>query len=286
MVMTQTICQGRLTLNQNFPVSVADIIGATHIYFVQYKGNKISLYNGSTWDDFTFNVITFNLSGLTSGLPYDLFIYNNMGVPTLESKAWFNNNARLVNLKYQDGILVDGNDETRRFVGTFYTTSSSTTEDSKAKRFLWNYYNQVPYEDFRNDPSDLWQCSGNGVWSAVNDGNPTWKHEFVTGWAVISGVEYPIKAEAYIACTAGYVFAIALDGTSPSRANGAWACPQTGINPNVSNYVGMPSMGYHFLQVCQSSYGSAVMTAWGDNTGVFGNGITAINSGFKTSGVR
>lgn len=137
------ICDGRLTLTTLTPVTTADVTGATNIFWTPYTGNRVSLYNGTSWATLTFAEITIPLGTITSGLPYDIFVYNNSGVITCEILAWNNTTTRTTGLVLQDGILSKSGATTRRYLGTFYTTSTTQTEDSIAKRYLWNYYNRV-----------------------------------------------------------------------------------------------------------------------------------------------
>lgn len=75
-------------------------------------------------------------------------------------------------LTTQNGVLVRTGDAQQRYVGTLRTTGTTTTEDSRSKRFLWNYSNQEErtliksdYEDHtvQNvavNPSRVWQETG------------------------------------------------------------------------------------------------------------------------------
>lgn len=136
------MCEGRLTLTSGTAVTVGDVTGATNVYFTPYGGNRISLYTGSAWEIVEFAETTEALGTLTSGLNYDVFGYNNGGTLDLEKVAWTNDTTRATALVLQDGVLVKSGATTRRFLGTFRTTSTTATEDSVTKRFLSNYYNR------------------------------------------------------------------------------------------------------------------------------------------------
>lgn len=134
----------RLTLSTGVPVTTTDVAAATTVYCCPYKGNRIALYDGSGWNVRTSAEFSLALGTLTSGLPYDVFCYDNAGVPTLEFLAWTNTTTRATALAYQDGILSKTGALTRRYLGTFYTISTTQTADSKTVgRFLYNYYNRV-----------------------------------------------------------------------------------------------------------------------------------------------
>lgn len=135
----------RLTLTTVVPVTTGDVTGATTIYCTPYKGNRISLYDGANWNTRTSAEFSLALGTLTSGLPYDVFCYDNAGVPTLEFLAWTNTTTRATALAYQNGVLSKSGALTRRYLGTFVTTSTTQTENSAANRYLQNYYNRVLY---------------------------------------------------------------------------------------------------------------------------------------------
>jgi hypothetical protein len=142
---TGLVAEGRLTLTSGTPVTTADVTGATSIYFAPYDGNRIALYDGSSaWNVRTFTQITIALGTLTDAKPYDLFAYDNSGTVTFDSPvAWTNSTTRATALTTQDGVLVKTGATTRRYIGTFFTTATTTTEDSGAKRFVWNYYHRA-----------------------------------------------------------------------------------------------------------------------------------------------
>lgn len=134
----------RLTLTTSTPVTTADVFGGVTIYCTPYKGNRISLYDGTNWTIRNSSEFSLSIGTLTSNLPYDVFCYDNAGIPTLEFTPWNTTATRVTGLSYQDGILVKSGATTRRYLGTFLTVSTTQVEDSIAKRYLWNYYNRVP----------------------------------------------------------------------------------------------------------------------------------------------
>jgi hypothetical protein len=142
------VCEGRLTLDNTAPVTTSDVTGATSVYFMPYNGNRIALFDGTGWRKYQFTTLTLALGTLTSGLPYDVFIYDNAGTLTLELLAWTNGTTRATALVFQDGVYCKTGALTRRYLGTFYTTSTTQTEDSGLNRLLWNMYNRVPRQGY------------------------------------------------------------------------------------------------------------------------------------------
>jgi hypothetical protein len=137
------LCQGRLTLTSGVPVTTADVTAAAAVYWTPFRGNRVALWNGSAWVVDAFAETALPLGTLTAGLPYDVFAYDVAGVPALEQLAWTNATTRATAVTFQDGVACKAGDKTRRYLGTFYTTSTTTTEDSALNRNLANYYNRV-----------------------------------------------------------------------------------------------------------------------------------------------
>jgi hypothetical protein len=138
------ICDGRLTLESGVPISTTDQTSKTTIFFTPYQGNAISLYDGSQWKYLHFAETSVSLGTLIANTNYDIFAYDNSGTLALEiGPAWTNDTTRSTAIVLQDGIYVRSGSTTRRYLGTFRTVTTTTTESSLSRRFLWNFYNQV-----------------------------------------------------------------------------------------------------------------------------------------------
>lgn len=159
----------RLTLTSGVPVTSSDVTSAASIFLSPFKGSRIALYNGSAWNIRTSAQLSIALGTLVSGTTYDVFVFDNAGVPTLElSAAWSNSTPGSAAIfasgpfatvrPTQDGVYVKSTngtaiDATRRYVGSFTTTSTTTTEDSRANRHLYNYYNRTDRSMVRQETS-------------------------------------------------------------------------------------------------------------------------------------
>ena len=163
-------CEGRLTLTSGTPVTTADVTNATSIYFSPFRGNRIALYDGSSsWNMRTFSELTLALGTLTANLPYDIFAYDNSGTVALRSAvAWTNTTTRATALTTQNGCLVKTGATTDRYLGTFYTSSTTQTQDSATQRFLWNYYNRVRKPMSCTDGTDSWTYTTT-TWRQANN---------------------------------------------------------------------------------------------------------------------
>jgi hypothetical protein len=236
----------------------ADMIAKTTIYFTPYQGNSISIYDGSHWMLHTFSELSLPLGTLVADTNYDVFIYSNAGSATLEmGAAWTTATARAGTLVLQDGIWVKGGATTRRYLGTFRTTSTTTTEDSMVKRFIWNASNRVRREMLFIDAVQHVYDGGNRQWH----GSATSQVAFVTGLE-----EDPISVSLFgstsivPATPASYnVVGIGLDSTSAFyrqiQTYAAGQIGQFGIAGSVA-----PQIGYHVLNLLQSTVAQGAVT--------------------------
>ncbi|KAA3644568.1 MAG: hypothetical protein DWQ07_14205 [Chloroflexi bacterium] len=143
--------EARLTLESFVPVSTTDQLAKTTLYLTPYKGDQVSLYSGSAWALHDLTEISIAIPA-TTNTPYDVFLYDNSGTLTLELVAWTDTANRATALATQDGVYVKTGDATRRYVGNILTTSvSGQCEKSTAFLYVWNYYNRVPIDLFKDD---------------------------------------------------------------------------------------------------------------------------------------
>jgi hypothetical protein len=181
----------------------------------------------------------------------------------------------------QDGRYCKSGDKTRLYLGTFRTTSTTTTEDSAGgtasqvggKRFLWNYYNRVERLAAVIDTTDNWNyttatirqanaAAGNKVeWVIGLVEEALHAHLIVTAYMGnnSSGGKVGVGADsitAFSGLSAGVFNANA--GATYAAASGA--------------YRGLPSIGYHFYAWCEAGAG-ATCAFFGDNGGAHQSGL-------------
>jgi hypothetical protein len=156
VAINRASCQGRLTLTSNVPVTTSDVTAATTIYFTPFLGNELGLHTGTTWVAYEFSQVSIAVPATTATM-YDLFYDYNDGTPILAALAWTNDTTRAVSLTTEDGIYVKTGDTQQRYLGSFRTTGvSGQTEDSVAKRYLWNYYHRTPRPLRVTDATNSW----------------------------------------------------------------------------------------------------------------------------------
>lgn len=293
LLADNAIIDGRLTLTTGVPVTNTDVTGATSVFWAPYRGNRVALYNGATWNLRTFSQSSIAVPSTTTSM-YDIFLFDNAGVPTLElSAAWtsdtaiFGSGTFTTTRPTQDGVYVKSTngttvDATRRYIGTIRTTGvSGQTEDSGAKRYLSNYYNKVPR------PMRILEATATWVYSTA-----TWRQarasaanqlDFVIGYPEVS-VKAHVQANA--ANDAGGVNAfvgIGLDSTTAPVAGtllsgqGGWAASETA--PLTSSVILSPAIGRHTLAWLEIATATGNTTWTGVSGTTFQSGIEGELSG-------
>lgn len=155
------VVEGRLTLTSAVAVTSSDVTGAGTVYYTPYKGTHIALYDtgASVWGLHAFSQISITVPS-TTHTNYDVFLYLSSGSVVAETVAWSNDTTRATALALQNGVYVKSGNAARRYVGSFRTTAvSGQCEDSREKRFVWNYYNRVARPLMRTESTVSWSYS-------------------------------------------------------------------------------------------------------------------------------
>lgn len=245
-----SVCEGRLTTETGVAVSTSDRTAQATIYFTPFRGNRMGVYTGSQWSIRTFAELSLSLSGLTTAKPYDVFVYDNAGTLTLEALVWTNDTTRATSLTTQDGILVKSGATTRRYLGTFYTTATGQTEDSAAKRMVWNAYNRVSRPMRRNESTDSWSYA-TASWRQAR-AQAANQIEFVVGLAedeVAASVTCTITPSS--ASAVNGAVAVGFDSTTAPASGSHWIFVNgltTGLLAGLyGSYRFNPAVGRHYL---------------------------------------
>lgn len=262
-------CEGRITLTTALPVTTADVLAATTVRFTPYKGNRCAFFDGSTWIPATFSELSLALGADAADTNYDLFYFDNAGVRTLERLAWTNATTRATALVLQDGVWVKTGVTTRKYLGTYRTTGVvGQTEDSYAKRFVWNFYNRVPRGMRVLEPTNTWTYTTNTTRQA--NGSTVNQLAFVVGIAEV-WVKARIKAFASNATVTQVLqIGVGVDSTTTITPN------NIGIDARLTNagaitalettYEEYSALGFHFWAWLENDTTATGTTTWyGDN---------------------
>jgi hypothetical protein len=264
-VLAQIPC-GRLTLTTGTPVTTSDVTAAETIFYTPFKGNTIALFDGTNWKQFAFSELSIDVPDATQ--MNDVFVYDNAGTVTLELTAWTNETTRATALTTQNGVLVKTGALTRRYVGSFYSTTAGNgqTEDSLAKRYVWNYYNRVRKTMRVVEATNTWSYS-TATYRQANASTAN-QLDYVQGVS-----EDPVSAEvlAIAANTNANVslrVGVGVDSTSANSAQIVELNTTQVANQPLgfgARYEGFPGVGRHFLAWLEHSAATATTTWIGDN---------------------
>lgn len=268
---------GRLTLETGVPVSTTDQSAKTSVFFTPFGCNRIALYDGtSEWNLRTFNEITISAVGCTANKPYDVFMFDSAGTVTSEILVWSSTSARATALVLQNGIYVKTGATTRRYVGSFYCNASGgQTDDSLAKRYVFNADNRRPRELRRLETTSSWPYTTNAFHQA--NGSPLNQVEIMNGLPEESMVLTANGIASNSAAGAGATTLITAIGEDVTNA--VVAGSTTGLVSAVGTneqqqMVAMlnkaPAVGYHFYAWLEFSVVTGTTTWYGAGSNVTG----------------
>lgn len=253
---------GRLTLTSAVPVTVADVIAATNIYYTpRGEHDMICLWDGTRWIWLTFTEYTLALGTLTSGKPYDVFAYISAGALALEVLVWTNDTTRATGVPIQDGRYCKSGDKTRLYLGSFYTTSTTTTEDSAVKRYLWNMYNRDSRPMLRKET---------GQWNYTTATYRQANNSASNQLDMVRGLD-----EDDVTCNVVALFTssiagtnaasgIGISSTSVNSANAYGRNASGTVDQGLASYRGCPGVGRRFLTWLEWSAAAGTTVWYGD----------------------
>jgi hypothetical protein len=264
---------GRLTLASGTPVTRNDTSGTT-VYYTPYIDNKISLWNGLTWQLVEFVEVSFSLLGAANGVPYDIFAQLAGGVVSLSAVKWTSNSVRATDIVRQDNVYVLSGSPQFKYLGTVYLSSDASIHDTRRQRLVWNMYNRVTRSLLRLETSANW----NYTTAVMRQANANALNQVET----IAGLEEDATEVSLLSSasntTAGVqVFNfVSLDSTTVANAEASSANPNT---PGAGYQVQMaaklctiPAAGFHFWTWCELSTATGATTFYGstNNNGLHG----------------
>jgi hypothetical protein len=185
-------------------------ISNTTIYMTPYRGQAISIYDGTRWKLYTSVELSLALGVLTSGKNYDVFVYDNSGTLTLELLVWTDDTTRATAIVQQDGVWVKSGATTRRYLGTLRTDSTTTSivefggasTAASVKLFVFNADNEIVRPFFRFESTSSWAYSTGSFRQANASTNN--QIEAVVG---LPGRAISIMLAIYLKSTSGSILA-------------------------------------------------------------------------------
>lgn len=179
--------------------------------------------------------------------------------------------ARATALVAQDGVLSKTGALTRRYLGSFLTTATTTTEDSYTKRFLSNYYNRVRRGLKAFDTTNSWTYT-TAAWRQANANAANQVGAFIG----VADVELEVSVMAAFSHSVGSVGAAA--AIKEDAVTGAISITDSQFTEAFTsgvNLIGItqgrfrkyPTVGYHIYAWLEYSTASGTTTWYGDNGG-------------------
>ena len=281
----------RLTGTTALAVTTADVTAIATLYSTPDKGASIALYNGSIWEVFTQAELSMALdsdSGHTgyhqSGKIFDVFYFDDAGTKRIGTgPAWTNDTTRASAISRLNGVWVNTSSMTVRFgsasgntvtvaasrgtyLGTIYCTANGQTEDSLAKRMVWNCYNRRARAMRVLEATDSWAYS-TATWRQMNNSAAN-QMAFVRGLNEDAAVAHVTASAISSASTVRYVRSgIGLDATNAIAAGcltASCSVSDTIAGSPRAEWKGYPGLGYHFLSALEYSNGGDTQTWHGD----------------------
>ena len=261
------VVEGRLTLTTATPVTTADVTAATTLYWAIYTGSRISLYTGTAWTVVALAQLSIAVPATTNTM-YDVFIDYTAGVPVLEAVAWTNDTTRATALALQDGVYVQTADADSRYVGSIRTTGvSGQTEDSFAKRYVWNYYNRVPRAMRVVEATDSWGYTTETLRQA--NGATGNQLDFIVGVAEVSLSAFVMAMHSNDTAGRNGIVGIGIDSTSAVTAGGLFGYNTSAgagfVAQAFASLTTYPAIGRHTAVWLEwAAAGTGITTWYGD----------------------
>lgn len=262
----------RLTLETGVPVSFSDQLAKTTIYCTPYTGTRLALFD-SAGVATIYSSVEFSLAipGGTLGI-FDIFCYANAGVPTLEFLAWTNDTTRATAIvRTTTGVLTKSGDLTRRYLGTYRTTTAAgQTEDSTAKRLLYNYENRALRDLYKTDATASWSYATATIRQVRATATNQVEAVLGVGDALIVA-QYGVAAGNDQASLQPHLYGVGLDSTTAFAAQMVGGISITGPTANmqlagVASVNLKPAAGYHTITMLEKGPGAGTTTWFGSAT--------------------
>jgi hypothetical protein len=268
---------GRLTLTTAVPITTADVTAATTLYYTPVSGcNQITLWNGTANQTDTLTETSIAVPATTATM-YDVFAFDNAGVVNIEALAWTNDTTRATALTLQNGYLAKAATPARRYIGSFRTTAvSGQTEDSAAKRYVWNYYHRADRSLELFEATASWTYNVNTIRQAR--ATATNQVEVVIGVSEDPVVLDVTATVTQVTATNNAAIGIGLDSTTTFAANQSVqvASMPAGVNAVLrAQYRGWPGIGRHVLSWNEVAFTTVTTTFWGTSGAVAGIALAA-----------
>ena len=264
------ICGMRLTLMPNTPVMTSGVTSST-VYFTptgkEFSG-MVSTFNGTNWITKSYPQTSVSLTSTASGTNFDFFFYDNNGVGLLEKVNWTNDTTRATALAQQNGVYVKSGVSSGLFVGTGRTGAADTTEftpfstTAPVRCFLTNHYNKRLVSFRKRENVASWTY--NSVTPRPLNNNVRNRFEFITPM-----MEDEVDSTGMVTQGNQNTGKVGFGLNTTNRfdigyKHSLWPAATTINGLAIGRMIIVPSGGFNFVQMLESSDSSVTMTFWSD----------------------
>ncbi|MBW7967589.1 oxidoreductase [Bradyrhizobium sp. BR 10261] len=288
--------QGRLTLTSGVSVTTTDVVAAGTVFYIAgphitCDGTNI-LADSAAEASIALDSNNAHTNYHQSGKNFDVFRINDSGTIRIGTgPAWTSDTSRgsgagttEVHLFGNTGVWTNANSIVIRFgnasgntvtvpadkavlIGTIRMTADGQTEDSAAKRYVYNVYDQVG-RVLRNavETTDNWNYTTASFRQA--NGNAANQLDLVVG---LPGNLLNAEVYGQASSSVGNIFMAVGIGVDSTNTNSAQLMtPATNLTANaktalLAKYQGYPAIGRHFYAWLEFSTASGTTTFFGDN---------------------
>lgn len=269
------------------PVMTSDSTTLSTIFMTPFRGNQIAIYDGANWQLVSTPEISLAVTGRTTDLPFDIFVFLNSGTPTLEFLDWSSATARATGLVRQDGVWCKSGVLTRRYLGTCRPRSATTFHwvqagtDAPCKFDLFNADNRVDFQFILKASTASWAYTLATVRQAQASAN--YQVDIVVGlqeeaWSgvlLVNGSNSTISINRAVG--------IGFDVTNAFSGNFGYTANTVASIQSLcaAEFRNTPAIGRHFYSWCETSVATGTMT-WIGASGTAGANIQSGMVGFWT----
>lgn len=207
--------------------------------------------NGKIWTISAADTNTFTLEGSAGNGTYT------------SGGTWYKiDNTRATALTTQNGVYVKNGDATRKYLGTCMTTNTSgQTEDTKKRRFCWNYYNRRQKLLLASADTTYWSYL-TATFRESNYGSSVGvsRFDYICGLAE-DLISCYTQTQLFHDASAQMYSGIGIDvSTTTSSISGINSIGNaTQYAEGRANYSGLPGLGYHSIRWLEKGPGNGTL---------------------------
>jgi hypothetical protein len=264
----------------------------TTIFYTQYLGDKVPIYDGTNWTMMTItggeiSVATTDATkspaAIGASKVNDWFVWNDAGTIRIgHGPDWTNDTTRAAGtaLVMQNGILLNNASITNgpaasrgTYVGTTRSNASSQLDwifgalaaNGTAGFFgVWNAYNRVNIASRTADSTDSWTYAVATTWRAAN-ASATMRCSIVRGLDE-DAVQAIYNAQTQCGASTAAVAGVGLDSTTAFSGITGLLNVSFATTASISAiYAGLPGLGFHFFSANELNSTTTASTWYGDN---------------------